>query len=231
MPAVLNGQNVCDEVAFRIGNRLPANGTGAGSIINFTNDVLGLIGASASWVWDLVTVPSWNVTSTFGPANQIDPGKEISVFEVNSGRPVNKLMQAGTFSDSSGYIGVGTNDVNGFVPYTDVLGTLTVSLAFYPAGCTGTVSIQYHLCPPVLTYGATPTVRWVGIYGMDALLKDWATANTMKYLNLAGWDTMWADCLGRLGEFRRMYTTERENLGPEDEAAKVVQDKATVGRV
>src|ERR1700690_859230 len=78
MPAVLNGQNVCDEVAFRIGNRLPANGTGAGSIINFTNDVLGLIGASASWVWDLVTVPSWNVTSTFGPANQTRPGTSVS---------------------------------------------------------------------------------------------------------------------------------------------------------
>ena len=230
MPAVLNGQNVCDEVAFRIGNRLPANGTGPGSIINFTNDVLGLIGASASWVWDLLTVAGINVASGFNPASQIDTGKEISVFETNTGRPVNRLMQADTYAASSGYVGVGANDVNGFQIYIDS-GTLTPALAFYPVGCSGTVYIMYHQYPPVLVYGSSPTVRWVGIYGMDMLLKDWATANVMKYLNMSGWDTLWADCMGRLGEFRRMYTTERENMGPEDEAPKVVQEKATVGRV
>ena len=231
MPAILNGQNVCDEVAFRIANRLPANGTGAGSIINFTNDILGLIGASASWIWDKqatysVSVPASPSIVSLGTA---DLGKKIAVFNSATQTPIVQVMQNDLGSSSAGYIGVGS-DLNAFTLSVDP-GTLLPFLLFYPPSIGGTIDLFYHLCPPVLTYGVSPTVRWAGVYGMDALLKDWATAATKKYLELSGWDTSWADCLGRLGEFRRMYTTERENTGPADEATNAVQDKSTVGRV
>ena len=230
----MTGQNVCDEVAFRIANRLPANGSGAGSIINFTNDTLGLIGASASWVWDeyhgySVAVSAVSNTVNLG-SNTIDLGKKIAVFDSATRVPIVRVDQDAWGSASVGYVGTDAK-LNAFQLFVDAGGLLTANLLFFPFGVGGTVDISYHLIPPVLTYGSSPTVRWVGIYGMDMLLKDWATANVMKYLNMSGWDTLWADCMGRLGEFRRMYTTERENMGPEDEAPKVVQEKATVGRV
>ena len=235
--AYLNGQNVCDEVAFRIANRLPANGSGAGSIINFVNDAYGLIEAAASWFWDVSIYNA--VTPTFimalgqygyEMAGGVDFGKKISCFNTTTHAPIVRIMQDEIESASAGY----TNADATWNAFSTVVNPVTINpvILFFPYGMSGMVDIYVHLAVASnpLIYGSFPTVRW-NIAAMDMLLKDWATAQTMKYLNMSGWDTLWADCMGRLGEFRRMYTTERENMGPEDEAPKVVQEKATVGRV
>lgn len=219
--ANLSGQNVCDEVAFRISNRLAANGSGAGSLINFTNDCLGLITASASWVWDQTSAINIASSSLAFLVN-IDVGKKISLFNTSSKTPIVKVSQDEYLSSSAGYINTGT-DWNSFRTQWDSFGSVGL-VELFPLGGAGSVDIYYSMIPPVLVYGATPTVRWNSTE-MDDLLKDWTTAKAMKWLGMAGWDVTWADCLGRLAEMRRMYTTERIDMGPEDEAKSAVAEK------
>ncbi len=235
--AGMNGQQVCDEVAFRIANRLPANGSGAGSIINFTNDVYGLITSAAAWTWTQNTLqsltPGGSGQLTATQLGSLDMGQKVSVWDHASGTPLVKMDQGEFIDTSAGYIGIGVSSYNGFIVTVDPLnaGGGAIFLTPYQTNFPGVlVDVSFHYIPPLLVYGSSPTVGWGLESAMDMLLKDWATANTMKYLGMSGWDTIWADCMGRLGEFRRMYTTVRENTGPEDEAAKAVQDKATIGR-
>jgi hypothetical protein len=229
----LSGNTVCDEVAIRIANRLAANGSGAGSIINFTNDALGLISAASSWVWDqtLATgiLPVGGGLVSYTSVPNMDLGKKIAVWDSGTGVPIGRSDQGDYQSAGAGYVLPSSPIYNTFRVSTDSSTTNPI-LYMLPSGTSpSNVDISYHFMPPVLVYGPNPSVRWQ-ISAMDALLKDWATAMTMQWLKMAGWDTLWADCLGRIKEFRRMYSTERENTGPEDESASEVQSKATIGR-
>ena len=229
----LSGQNVCDEVAFRIMNRLPANGTGAGSIINFTNDCLGLITSSGSWVWDQTSVLATagaSLLSTLSGFGNVDVGKKISIFDSITGAPIVRVTQDDYSASASGYIGVqSSTSYNTFRTLIDSFNSAGTAELF-PASASANVDVYYHKLMTPLLYAGSPTVRWT-VAEMDDLLKDWTTAKAMKWLELSGWDVTWADCLGRLGELRRMYTTEREDMGPEDEAKKAVIEKNAVGRV
>lgn len=227
--ANLSGQNVCDEVAFRISNRLAANGTGAGSIINFTNDILGLISSAGSWVWDQTSITGATPANLLALSN-CDVGKKISIFNSLTGTPVGRVTQDEYASSSVGYVGIGaTPDWNTFRTTFDSFSQTGIVQLFGDPSAAGNVDIYYHLLPPTLVYGASPTVRWTSTE-MNDLIKDWTTAKSMQWLNLAGWDAAWVDCKGRLGELRRMYTTERIDMGPEDEAKGAMAEKNTVGR-
>lgn len=229
--ALLTGQNVCDEVAFRISHRLAANGSGAGSIINFTNDTLGLICSAGSWVFDQTSSLGTNVTNGIAILSTMDVGKKISVFETSTGAPIVRATQDDYTSSYSGYVGVASaTSFNTFRTLVNSGGLTYEGMILLLPPITGTIDVYYHFVPPTLVYGASPTVRWT-IPEMDDLLKDWATAKTMKWLGMSGWDLTWADCMGRLAELRRMYTTEREDMGPEDEAKSVRMEKNVVGRV
>jgi hypothetical protein len=232
----LSGQQVCDEVAWRIQNRIAANSSGAGSIINFANDALGLISSAASWTWDQTTAGGVTPGSGTGflPTGNtptLDPGKKIACFNSNTLTAIVKVTQDDYEAVAAGYANVTGIEYNAFRLWTDSsFNGYAVGLAFYPPlGPGQTVDVFYHLLPPVLVYGGSPTVRWT-MPEMDALLKDWTTAIAMKWLSMSGWDTTWADCLGRVGEFRRKFTTERINTGPEDEAKGEVSEANTVGR-
>lgn len=231
--ANLNGQQVCDEVAWRIANRLAANGTGAGSIINFTNDILGLIGSASSWVWDQTSQANTpSIGGILSGLANLDLGKKISVFN-QDGTPVEKIDQAAYLSAAQGYVGVNSQfplSYNVFRTLVDSIDPSIIYIQLYPAlSPAWFVTAYYHYTQPVLVYGANPTVRWT-ISAMDALLKDWVTAKVKMTLGMSGGEAEWGDCMGRIKEFRRMYTTERENTGPEDEAATEVQSKQTIGR-
>lgn len=225
--AQLNGQNVCDEVAFRIANRLAANGTGAGSIINYTNDILGLIGSAASWVWDQTSIINTDQAGLLSLTN-CDHGKKISIFDTASKQPIVRVDQDDYSASGAGYVGT-DNTYNTFRLQVNTFITNDALIQLFPTTATGNVDIYYHFTQPVLTYGSSPTVRWT-VSAMDALLKDWVTAKVKMVLGLSGGEAEWGDCMGRIKEFRRMYTTERENTGPEDEAASERQSKNSVGR-
>lgn len=226
--ALLNGQTLCDEVAWRIQNRLAASGTGAGSIINYANDVLGLISSAGSWVFDQTSILNFDPTS--GVITNMDVGKKISAFNFSTGTPVVRVDQDDYKSSSAGYVGTG-NDFNTFRIQVDASGgTYAGTIQTFPNGNgINMLDIYYHLIPPTLVYGPSPTVRWT-IQEMDDLLKDWTEAKVKQKLGMAGWDTLWADCLGRVKELRKMYTTERINTGPQDEAAGNMAEKNSVGR-
>lgn len=228
--ANLNGQQVCDEVAWRIANRLAASGTGAGSIINFTNDILGLIGSAASWEWDQQVSSATPTAAGFiNGITSLDIGKKMSLFNTD-GTPIEKIDQAAYLTGAQGYVGVNsTTSYNAFFVLWDQGGLVPFIQVVPPLAAVPTVSVYYHLTQPVLVYGANPTVRWT-ISAMDALLKDWVTAKVKMTIGMSGGEAEWGDCMGRIKEFRRMYTTERENTGPEDEAATEVQSKQTIGR-
>ena len=228
--ALLNGQVLCDEVAWRIQNRIAANSTGAGSIINFANDCLGLISSAASWMWDEIAVQPPVTVGTgmlVTPITGMDVGKKISVFDPVNLQPIVRVAQDDYQSSAQGYTGVVATSYNTFRLTVDP-STFVGTLQLYPP-IAGNVLIYYHQTPPVLVYGSSPTVRW-GVQEMDDLLKDWTEAKVKQKLGMAGWDTLWADCIGRVGELRKMYSTERENTGPDDEAKSLVADKNSVGR-
>jgi hypothetical protein len=226
----LNGQQVCDEVAWRIQNRIAANSSGAGSLINFTNDALGLISSAASWTWDQTSSSSNATPGGFLTITNLDPGKKITLLNSNTQTPIVKITQDEYGAAGAGYTNVTANEYNAFRLYSDPT-FFTIGIQFFPAPVAPPqlVDIYYSYTPPVLVYGGTPTVRWT-VPEMDMLLKDWTTAMAMKWLGMSGWDTTWADCLQRVGEFKRTLTTERINTGPEAETTAAVGEKNALGR-
>ena len=225
--ALLTGQNVCDEVAWRIQNRIAANSSGAGSLISMTNDALGLISAAGSWVWDMTYSTNLNLTSIslqFG-VQPPDFGKKITLLNTATQTPIVRITQDDAGAAGAGYANVSGTDANAFMTYI----TFGNPQLIIVPNVAATMDIYYHQLPPTLVYGASPTVRW-SISEMDALLKDWTTAFAMKWCGLSGWDTTWADCIGRVGTLARMYTTERINTGPESETTAAVGEKNALGR-
>jgi hypothetical protein len=226
--ALLNGQNVCDTVAFRISNRLAANGTGAGSIIECANLALGLISSAASWTWDQ-TVPLVSITADISaPIVGADPGKEIMFFNPNGTR-IERTRASDFYSASQGYLNTqATSAYNTFFLVVDSGGsTYDPVVRFYPQrSYTGTLSAVVHLVPPVLVYGVSPTVRWT-VKAMDQLLIDLTEAYVKRILGMAGWDILWSDCIKRISEFKTTYSSQRENTGPADETKEAEQEKMT----
>jgi hypothetical protein len=235
--ALLNGQNVCDTVAFRISNRLAANGTGAGSIIECCNFALGLISAAASWDWDQLNSAQPNaiaIVNDVAVLTGADPGKEMAFFNA-SGSRIERSKLSDSWSGSIGYVNVQqglstvlSNSYNTFRLSPDTVGaTYDPSITFYPTRAytgSGTVTGLYHLVPPVLVYNTTPTVRWT-VKAMDMLLADWTEAYVKKILGMAGWEVTWGDCQKRVGEFMTTYSSQRENTGPESESEGAAQEK------
>lgn len=226
--ALLNGQNVCDEVAWRIQNRIAASSTGAGSLISMTNDALSLISSAGSWVWDTTSITNATALQCAPFVVPIDLGKKITVLNSLTSTPIVKITQDDNEAAGAGYANVTGTEYNVFRTYSDSV-TGNGGLLFYPNAVGGNIDVFYHQLPPVLVYGAFPTVRWT-VSQMDALLKDWTTAIAMKWLGMTGWDTNWADCLQRVGTLNRMYTTERINTGPEAETTAAVGEKNALGR-
>jgi hypothetical protein len=227
----LNGQNVCDTVAFRISNRLAANGTGAGSIIECCNFALGLISAAASWEWDQSS-PFLTLASDAVIITGADMGKEMAFFNTNGTR-IERAKTSDTLSASLGYINAGTTTMyNTYRVQADIAGaTLDPQVSFFPQrGGTGLGPVQavIHLSPPVLVYGSAPTVRWT-VKSMDMLLIDWTEAYVKKILGMAGWEVTWGDCQKRVGDFMTTYSSQRENTGPESESEGAAQEKM-IGR-
>ena len=225
----IGGNTVCDEVAFRLSNRLAANGTGAGSIINQANYALGLISSAASWVWDQST-PSLTLTSDISaPITGADPGKEMQFFNANGTR-IERVKASDAFSASVGYVNTqGATVYNTFYMITDGFGTGDPVIRFTPARAfTGAFPgfAIVHSRPPVLVYGASPNVRWT-VPAMDMLLIDLTEASVKRFLGMAGWDILWSDCIKRISEFKVTYSSQRENTGPADETQEVEQEKMT----
>jgi hypothetical protein len=226
----LNGQNVCDTVAFRIANRLPANGTGAGSIIECANQALGLISSAGSWVWDQTSLAGYPLVSdmaTLSPSGDI--GKEIACFNLSNGTRIERAKNSDRLSASTGYINTSSTLYNTFYLFSQAGTGGDPFVMFYPSyGNTGYsfVAITYHLTPTVLTYGVSPAVRWT-ITAMDQLLIDLTEAIVKRVLGLAGWDVMYADCVKRIGEFRVTYSSQRENTGPDSESDISAKEKQT----
>jgi hypothetical protein len=230
--SLLNGQNVCDTVAFRIAGRLPANGTGAGSIIECANQALGLISSAASWDWDQTTgtVSLSNDTAILTGA---DIGKEFAFFNANGTR-IERARQSDAFSASTGYLNVASSGTsalyNTFRLAVDSGGfTYNPFVVFSPAlGLSGSIYVNgtWHNVPPVLTYSSSPTVRWIAT-AMDQLLVDLTEAIVKRVTGLAGWDVMYADCVKRIGEFRVTYSSQRENTGPDAESDISAKEKST----
>ena len=221
--AQLSGQNVCDTVAFRIANRLPANGTGAGSIIECGNQALGLISSAGSWVWDQQQVNG--VTGDFTTIVGCDAGKEIACFNNPNGTRIERAKNSDALSASIGYINTSSTLYNTFRVNT----AGDPYIQFYPLyGNTGPgfVFIIISLIRPVLAYAGTPTVRWT-VTAMDQLLIDLTEAIVKRVLGLAGWDVMYADCVKRIGEFRVTYSSQRENTGPDVESDISTKEKQT----
>lgn len=231
--SLLNGQNVCDEVAWRIAYRLAANSSGAGSIISMANDALGLISSAGSWTWDqtsLINAMPATVLASMTGSYPMDAGKKIAIFNTATQTPIVKVTQDSYGSSSAGYVNTSTTEYNTFRTQLDSIITGYAILDLFPATAIGNIDIYYHQLPPVLTYGASPSVRWI-YPEMDMLLKDWTTAIAMKWLGMTGWDANWADCMGRVAEFSKTFTTERENTGPQSEASGDLKEKLSVGRV
>ncbi len=225
--ALLNGQNVCDTVAFRVSNRIAANSTGAGSIIECANLALGLISSAASWEWDqtsiTVATPSDSYTLTGG-----DTGKEIAVFNSVNGTRIERAKTSDAYSASTGYVNSG--GAGGLLYNTYRLsvdsggGTYDPNIVLFPSGVSGNIKLIYHLVPPVLTYGAAPTVKWT-VKAMDMVLIDLTEAYVKKVLGMAGWETTWSDCIKRISEFKTTYSAQRENTGPADETEESSKEK------
>jgi hypothetical protein len=230
--ALLTGQNVCDTVAFRIANRLPANGTGAGSIIECANLALGLISSAASWTWDQTS----GTVSLSGDAvvlSGADTGKEFAFFNsADNGLTGNRIERArtsDTLAASTGYFGASsTTKYNTYRVGADSSGfTYDPYIIFYPQlGQSGNTFVWgiWNLTPPVLVYGANPTVRWT-VKSMDQLLIDLTEAYVKKILGMAGWDTTWSDCIKRIGDFRITFSEQRENTGPDIEGDIAAKEK------
>ena len=227
--ALLSGLNVCDTVAFRIANRLPANGTGAGSIIECANQALGLISSSGSWVWDLAIAVGLNLTSDLAIVSNCDSGKEIACFNLANGTRIEKAKTSNLLSASTGYVNTSSTLYNTFYVNTSGGTVQDPVLTFYPPqGNSGGafVSAVYHLIPPVLFYVAGSNVRWT-VTAMDQLLIDLTEAIVKRVLGMAGWDVMYADCVKRIGEFRVTYSSQRENTGPDAESDISAKEKQT----
>ena len=231
--ALLNGQNVCDTVAFRISNRLPANGTGAGSIIECANQALGLISSAASWVWEqqatsFLVAAGTPVTGDGITLTGADTGKEIALFNSVNNTRIERSKTSDTLSGSFGYINTVSALYNTF-RVAIVAGINNDPIAWlYPGlGATGyNVYGIWHSTPPVLTYNSSPTVLWKPP-AMDMLLIDLTEAIVKRVLGLAGWDVMYADCVKRIGEFRVTYSSQRENTGPDSESDISAKEKQT----
>jgi hypothetical protein len=234
--AQFTGQNMCDEIAFRLANRLPANGTGAGSILQYLNLMYLLIDSSASWRWSLLWA-SAIMPDTLGhlPPNtlgsQMNPGKKVSVFNSADKSPVVMVDQDSYPSSSQGYAGVNTTSYNTFRVAVELFGGNNLgAIWLYPVLASPVaVDVYYHQNPLPIVYSVYVATNWP-YSEMDDLLIDWTEAKIKRVLGLAGWDVLWADCLSRLGEMRKIYSTERENIGPQDEATGERDEKNKVGR-
>jgi hypothetical protein len=236
--AQFTGQNMCDEIAFRISNRLPANGTGAGSILQYLNLMYLLIDSSASWRWSLQGGGGANalMPDALGhiPANtfsQMNPGKKVSVFNSSDKSPVMLVDQDSYPASSQGYAGTIATVYNTFRVSVALFGGNNLGeLWLYPVLASPVaVDVYYHQIPYAIVSSAYVATNWP-YSEMDDLLMDWTEAKIKRVLGMAGWDALWADCLGRLGEMRKIYTTERENIGPQDEATGERDEKNKVGR-
>ena len=233
--AQFTGQNMCDEIAFRLGGRGgAANAAGAGSILQYLNMMHLLIDSSASWRWTL-SFSSGLTPDTAGhlPPNkfgQMNPGKKVSVFNSSDQSPVSMVDQDSYPASAQGYTGVNATSYNTFRVAVEAFGGNNLgALWLYPALASPVnVDVYYHTVVLALAYGSFPA-EWP-YSEMDDLLMDWTEAKMKRVLGMAGWDTLWADCLGRLAEMRKIYTTERENIGPQDEATSDRVKKNKVGR-
>jgi hypothetical protein len=226
--ALLTGQNVCDEVAFRISNRLPAGGTGAGSIINCANRVLGLISSAGSYSWEQTTLTGVTATGDSLTLNNCDSGKEMAFFNNPNGTQIVRAKVSDTFTASANFVGLTTTVpiYNTYRLSADTSGLTYVPIAyFFPQTGGNPVNAIYHVLPPTLVYGANPTVQWQQAC-MDMLLIDWTEAYVKRVLQMAQWDTIWADCIKRVDEYRVTYASQRENTGPEKEQEIMAVDKA-----
>jgi hypothetical protein len=233
--ALLTGQQVCDEVAFRLNNRIAANSTGAGSIINSANRMLGFISSSGSFVWEQVSGALNVVAGTpnsgdSAPIAGCDSGKEIALFNQSNGTRIERARTSDTISSSTGYLNVATGVYNTFRLSVAGLNLDPVVYLYPGQGLSGLTLITavWHVQPPTLLYATSPTVLWNNP-AMDMLLIDWTEADVKRKLGMAGWDVLWADCIKRIGEFRITYSSQRENTGPETES-KVATEEKQVGR-
>lgn len=226
--ANLNGQQVADEVAFRISNRLSAS---TAQMMTYINDSLALITSAASWVWDQTTFLA--IGGSGGPPATLtgcDPGKQISVFNSTTRTRVERVRAGEAFDSVAGYINVGQAAPN-FQINTYRLTTTPPNsepyLELYPTPGVGqTVDVIAHLKAPTLVYGSSVTVRWT-VPEMDDLLRDLTESKVKRILGMAGWDILLADCRARIGEYKVMYSSERENTGTNDETKIVAEEKQT----
>jgi hypothetical protein len=225
--ANLSGQNVCDTVAFRISNRLAANGSGAGSIIECANLALGLISSAASWTWDQTSSGGLTVVSDSTTMTGADIGKEFAFFNVSSGTRIERARASDTFSASTAYLNAqSATAYNTYRLSVDSFSGDAFAYFFPTRSYTGNTQVSgvWNLVPPVLVYGASPTVRW-NIKAMDQLLIDLTEAYVKKILGMAGWDTTWSDCIKRIGDFRITFSEQRENTGPDIEGDLAAKEK------
>jgi hypothetical protein len=226
--ALLTGQNVCDEVALRISNRVAANSSGAGSIINCANRVLGMIASAGSYSWEQTSDSASTTSDSYSPAN-CDAGKEMAFFNAN-GTQIVRAKTSDTLTAAANFTGLPTaNLYNTFRLSADTTGlTYQPKVFFFPQYGPTSISFTaiYHLIAPTLVYGASPTVQWI-YPDMDMLLIDWTEAYVKKIYGMAGWGETWADCVKRVGEYRVTYASQRENTGPQVEEQIMVQEKTT----
>jgi len=226
--AFATGQQITDEVYFRIGGRLTT-----AQIVPYVNSSLALMAAAGSFKWEQVEV-SGGTTSVGlwspSPSYPLDPGKKVSIFNSTSGSPIAMIHTDDIALASKGYVDqLGPSaEFNAFrISYIPGTGAY---LQCYPTTATGKVDVIYHVLPPTLAYAATPTVLWDTPW-MNDILVDYTEALLSRIFKWTGYQELEANAKSRLIEAAKDYSTERINTGPLEEAATAEQEKQTVGRV
>lgn len=218
-----NGQQITDEVYFRIGGRLTTS-----QILPYVNRSLALIEAAGSYSWDFHLASGTPVGGIFTPPSSMDAGKKISVVNQATQTPVSKILQGDVGTTWKGYVDIQATEYNAF--YVLFNASVAATIQCLPANVSTVVDVYYHDLPPVLTYGASPTLRWNTPW-MDDVLIDFTEALLSRIFKWTGYAELEANAKARVIEAAKIYSTERINTGPLEEATTAEQEKQTVGRV
>ncbi len=219
------GKDIADEVFFRINGRLTAT-----QCVNYVNRSLALMAAAGSFKWDQTTVFSGNAPGGLwspNPFYPLDPGKKISVFNSVSKTPVVMIHTDEISTLSRGYVDQIPTEFNTFrISYTQGTGAY---LQCHPDSVTSTIDVYYSMLPPTLTYGVSPTVRWDTPW-MDSVLVDYTEALISRIFRWTNYAELEQNAKARLIEAAKIYSVERINTGPVEEAATAKQEDQSIGR-
>ena len=200
--------------------------------VYWLNNALRIITAAGNFPWDQTHDYTPTTGDMYVPiGNNIDFGKKISCFNENN-LPIVRVRQDEYDFSGSNYLNTLSGSYYSSYRTGVTPGTGATFLQFFPPviGPPPSVTIYYHMIPPVLTNTSSSSPRWVNTW-MDTLLCDFAEMEIKRILGAPDAATLEERCVARLKDAVTNFSTERENTGPVSDVAAAVAEKTQTGRV